>query len=699
MIDSALLLMTAALQGAVGCLPCEQSQQLIAKGDTAGAMAVLRQAATNEAPAAVWGEYGMLLAQTAPLNPLDYKQRREAKHALERALDEDYKNPRWLFGFSLLMRKRGSIGDAKRVLGRAVGEVEDESRDLAAEDRARIYLEHARAMEEYVTDYDGYLPINRFIPRNSPSCNMRGLFCLNFARPKRFHERLFQFDPPDMMRDEAEEMWSSFGKAFELHPANGQAAAGLLGQLARERRWEEFREVAERHTAFSDTSGWAHIWKGAAHFRAGDPVAAERFFKAGIARLEPSEREVLNDLTDIVLKDIAELMEGMDWDELGKVRRHILAISDPMRMTRENERALEHWTRVALAELWFGNPLSGSRGYTTEPGQIMIRYGRPRWVRQIAGTTINPRSGRTIFWTYTKDQPSFIFEKNLGWRRMRHAFSSYSREHANDLKNSVPSVFRPTWLKDLPHQVVRFKGDRAAASVEVFFHLPDGGRDADFDGMAGVYILPLRVGDSEHRTEREVQMGPGTRQVVFRLPMRPGTYPYSVEVMSDDREVVAVDRGSVVVGVFGDWLSTSDLLIATEIEAHKPVVETRADLSITASPDLSFGAGDPIGVYFEVYGLGEANDASRYRVEVELEGRRGLVGSIVSSLGRLLPGAGDDPTKLSWEREVPAGSDKIPEWFTLQIPDADTGSYQLQVTITDLVERTSYAARREIRIR
>ena len=700
MMNSTLLILAAALQGAADCRPCERSQELMAQGDTAGAVAVLKDAATDDAPAVVWGEYGMLLAQTAPVNPLDYRQRREAKQALERALDLDYRNPRWLFGFSLVMRKRGGLNDAKRVLGRAVGEIEDESRDIDAEDRARIYLEHARSVEEYVNDYENYLPLAHLVPKVSPSCSARGRFCLNFSRPRYFHEQLFKVDPPEMMRDDREEMWRSFENAFQLHPASSAAAAGLLGRLSREQQWQEFLLVADRHVAAADTSGWAHIFKGAGLFRNGAPEEAERSFRAGMARLEPAEREILNDLTDIVLKDIADLMEEMDWDDLGTVREHILSISDPMRMSRVNERALEHWTRVALAEVWFGDALMGRRGYESEPGQIVIRYGPPNWTRQIAGNSIHGRSGRTIFWTYTKDQPSFIFEKNAGWRRLRHSFDTYSREHAEDLRHAVPSVYRPPWLSELPHQLVRFKGERSAATAAIYMHAPESGTGEGFRGRAGVYLLPKTLDGPEHRTEQDVELADGARQIVFRIPLEPGTYPYSAELKAEDDSYAAAKRGRVVIGVFGDWLSTSDLLIATHIEPRTPTVRSREDLSILASTDLSISRGDPMGVFFEVYGLSyDEEGIGRYRVEVQLRGRRGLVGRITSALGNLLPGGDDDPSSLSWEREVESGSERVPEWFTLQVPDADPGSYELTVTVTDLLERTSYASQRRIEIR
>jgi GWxTD domain-containing protein len=702
MMNSALLILTAALQGATAteCRPCEQSKALIAAGDTAGAVAVLREAATEDAPAVVWGEYGMLLAQTAPVNPLDFRQRREAKSALERALDADYRNPRWLFGFSLLMRKRGGLNDAKRVLGRAVGEVEDESRDLENEDRARIYLEHARSVEEYVNDYEGYLPLAHLIPKVSPSCAARGRFCMNFARPKYFHERLFLADPPDMMRDDREQMWSSFENAFRLHPASSPAAAGLLGRLSRDEQWQEFLLVAEQHIAANDTSGWAYIFKGAGLFRNGAPEEAERSFRAGLARMEPAEREVLTDLTDIVLKDIAELMEEMDWDELGRVREHIMAISDPMQLTRVNERALEHWTRVALSELWFGDPLSGRRGYESEPGQILIRYGPPRWIRQIAGNSIHGRTGRTIFWTYTRDQPSFIFEKNAGWRRMRHSFDTYSRDHAEELRNAVPSVYRPPWLRELPHQVVRFKGERAATNAEIYFQAPEDPSEEPFRGRAGVFMIPRTIGGAPHRTERDLELGAGVRQIVFRLPLEPGVYPYSAELRSEDGSFSAARRGQITASVFGDWLSTSDLLIATSIEPRRPTVRNRGDLSIVASPDLVIAADEPIGVFFEVYGLAyDEEGLGRYTVDVQLRGERGLVGRVTSALGRLLPGGDDDPAMLSWEREIESGSERVPEWFTLQVPDARPGAYELTVTVTDRLEGTSFATKRGIEIR
>jgi hypothetical protein len=54
---------------------------------------------------------------------------------------------------------------------------------------------------------------------------------------------------------------------------------------------------------------------------------------------------------------------------------------------------------------------------------------------------------------------------------------------------------------------------------------------------------------------------------------------------------------------------------------------------------------------------------------------------------------------LSWEREIESGSERVPEWFTLQVPDARPGAYELTVTVTDRLEGTSFATKRGIEIR
>ncbi|MEM8559401.1 MAG: GWxTD domain-containing protein, partial [Bacteroidota bacterium] len=54
------------------------------------------------------------------------------------------------------------------------------------------------------------------------------------------------------------------------------------------------------------------------------------------------------------------------------------AALDPRRLSSLNERRLEHYARVAFADVVYGGPnYGGRRGWETEPGRTYIRYGPP----------------------------------------------------------------------------------------------------------------------------------------------------------------------------------------------------------------------------------------------------------------------------------------------------------------------------------
>src|SRR5690606_29614581 len=70
------------------------------------------------------------------------------------------------------------------------------------------------------------------------------------------------------------------------------------------------------------------------------------------------------------------------WDKLGpEARRSFASVywarGDPLYLTPWNEYRAEHQARVALAELLFGEPMTDLRGWETDRGLILIRYGLP----------------------------------------------------------------------------------------------------------------------------------------------------------------------------------------------------------------------------------------------------------------------------------------------------------------------------------
>ncbi|GAG24573.1 unnamed protein product, partial [marine sediment metagenome] len=51
---------------------------------------------------------------------------------------------------------------------------------------------------------------------------------------------------------------------------------------------------------------------------------------------------------------------------------------DPLYLTEVNEREVEHYRRIAYADIRFRDPTTGLRGYETDQGKLYIRFGEPK---------------------------------------------------------------------------------------------------------------------------------------------------------------------------------------------------------------------------------------------------------------------------------------------------------------------------------
>jgi GWxTD domain-containing protein len=114
----------------------------------------------------------------------------------------------------------------------------------------------------------------------------------------------------------------------------------------------------------------------------------------------------------------------------------VWALSDPLYLTPENERRVQLYARLALADIMFTDPTEGIAGRDTQPGKLLLRYGWPTHIweverdqsketdpvtmRILLGEIAAPlpqtqvkAGGRWTFFNYDLDVPSFVFERNL----------------------------------------------------------------------------------------------------------------------------------------------------------------------------------------------------------------------------------------------------------------------------------------------
>lgn len=708
------------------CPPCAEASMRVADGDTTGAITLLQQAASEDAPPGLWGELGLLLTRTAPARESEFTQRVEARTALERALAAEPDNPRWLYAYGLLLRKQGVRVDARRAFDRALAASPGGDSTLSNTDAARLHAELGRILEEHVLDFRGLIVNAEKVPLFSPGCAATlGSFCWNFTNPSYFHEALLaSATADDVVDDDLRRMRAAFEQAFTLDPTLRVAARGLLGELARQQDWRRFSEVARQYVDATEGSPWPRVFLAAGMYRMGKEAAADSQAKQALRDLPAGERSILENIAQVVTSEVEDNYRQRNAGERIAATRHFWTLSNPLYLTDVNERFLEHLTRTALAELWFGVPARDERGYQTERGVVLIRYGVPRHIRQIRRSqelvrilaldtvpgeqrNFSESGGRWVLWTYATDRPSFIFEKRLKSRHAKHAMRSRSMHYAQDLRASHPSTFELENFGSVPHQIARFLGGRSDVEVDVFASMPtdSAGRDA----RAGLFFLPQSEGAEITRLTTELTLADTVKVATFRVPLAPGSYPFSIEAAAEDGSVRAASRGTIEAEPFSaNGLDLSDILVARDIRPQMAdaQVQGRRDLVIRPAADLTIRQGEPLSLYFEIYPAsatgseaGAADSVGRYRVKLEINDSedKNVIARVLAGIDQLI---GREPPDgaIEWERVVFGAKDRIPEWLEVSLADREPGVYRARFTVTDLQSGTRATTEREFRV-
>ena len=125
-----------------------------------------------------------------------------------------------------------------------------------------------------------------------------------------------------------------------------------------------------------DPQTWFYL--GLAHHKLGNGAAADQAFERAL-RLADSDADDAR-VADAYRSISLLLRQGEE--ALGRTRdeqriQQFWASEDPLFLTPYNERKLEHYGRITHADLLYSAPQVDLRGWETERGQIIIRYGAP----------------------------------------------------------------------------------------------------------------------------------------------------------------------------------------------------------------------------------------------------------------------------------------------------------------------------------
>ena len=317
---------------------------------------------------------------------------------------------------------------------------------------------------------------------------------------------------------------------------------------------------------------------------------------------------------------------------------------------------MEHYGRVAYANLRFSVPARNIEGWKTIRGQTYIKYGKYQrrttgvypmfketWyydgyhfvfqsVNGVDGWGFAGEVGPSSTVDITGTDPNALRTRNVDSRQVAETLfrrstntrwaSDRMREGYFEIQNRAAFKKKEARFVDpfqnrkysMPHQITAFRsGSGKNMRVEIAYAIPTGKLKVNDDQMIvmddGLFMFDYRWQDIYRNIRPLGQKKPkGGNAPQYLLSQRPvelpqGMYNIVVEVGDRISGTIGTFRAERLFSVSELRLDMSDLLLAQKIELVNPLPEKRTDLRIAPNPLRAYRTGQSAYVYLEIYNL------------------------------------------------------------------------------------------------
>ena len=517
-----------------------------------------------------------------------------------------------------------------------------------------------------------------------------------------------------------------FRNAMQMNPASTRYARHLAMTLATRKQWEELRRLAAERAQAFPFDAESRLTLGLALWRSNQTEASRAAFDSALALLDEREQARLTSITRVLRpgNPIAKARAGSGMDSLTYVKlspaqqqvmaRAFWESNDPLASTTENEMQLEMLARVVYADLRWTDDILGYRGADTDRGRIFVRYGPPDLEITMGSALTASRSGGeagvTLVWSYDFGV-TFFFDLRPGFASADIAM--YDQPFVEGMFEQRPlSMHNLAVARDVDSLPLR----------PVQFRAPGDSMDVV---LVGAFTPRQLLGDLELES---VTVGSLIKSTDFLSPARPAQRaafqvesaaldaPTSrhwtqrvgrnvtmlrVELTQEDSRR-ALRSTQVLQSDSSRGFGMSDVLITRPLPVEKAPsangTQRWSALGLTPVGDVA-DSGSTVGLVWEVYELAPGAAASgrngQYRVSVQLQSERGAVANaslrLRDALGRLIgrPGS-NDPLTIAFDRTAVVQTLSL-DYVSLDLGPLPRGRYRVRVDIQDLnTQRTTF---------
>ena len=502
-----------------------------------------------------------------------------------------------------------------------------------------------------------------------------------------------------------------YQRAFQLNPNDPGPVYRLAFLYYEKSNWPAMIRVMRQAVKAAPDSARAHLYLALAYHRAHRYAHAWREFQLALAHMDSSERQFYFSHELLRPEFVDSVVAG---DPPGSAPDSVYwRKRDPLYLTDYNERLMEHWARIAYADLRFSDPVRGIRGWQTDRGRVYIRYGPPLkqvrtrpWIGVISSGGRGPLVTSKETWSYPDFDLVFEdrfltenFEFKWGYTPYDDYLDIYKR-----LVREVPEFYLPDWgggVFRVPLQIAAFRGADGKPVLYVWAGVPVenvtrvvhfADRRATTVLEHGVFLFDGRyrpVVRQKRRVYLEAHLNPRLSPNAFvtldSLHVPPGGYHLSVEFLDPKGKHVGLRRDSLAVTGFPrDSLALSDLLLAQEIRLQTDLARlNRSRILVYPNFTGEFRPGQDLHLYYEIYNLTlDGSGMSRFRTTLVVQPEHGK--NMLQALLSWLPGLSASLPRVAVTSTLEGTRRQENQYRILQLGRYEPGEYRLIVRVEDL---------------
>lgn len=384
----------------------------------------------------------------------------------------------------------------------------------------------------------------------------------------------------------------------------------------------------------------ALLFVGLGYHTGGYPEKAWDFYVRALDGMDLEERSIIESLETVaddeervrVAEADSQTQEaGGEWVDTSE-RDRFWRKQDPLLLTERNERRMEHYRRVAYANLRFGKPRQGIAGWRTEMGRVYIKYGEPlsrnvtRPEVEVAQRGIAVQL-HTELWAY--EGFSFHFRNWNGLDGWHFDVSKPFIPYGEWVLKRTPQRFVDPYRNQkysMPYQAAAFR-DAGRIRLEVAYAIAKErlkmSHTGGVDLQDGLFLFDgdwKEVSRAVYATRRLAEVGTDSIRGRYLLSQStlvvdPGDYHLIAEAQDLGTRSIGTFRDTFALATADSLPAMSDLLVATDIRMDDPFPERREDLSVALNPLHTYYRSESMYIYFEVYNL-TRDDFGRTKYEM-----------------------------------------------------------------------------------